>query len=70
MIAAPPDPAGLEAEIERVNAEMLTLLRAGDCPAAARLLDELRGLAWQRRATVIRGRRHSGPGLRAWETAL
>ena len=70
MIATPADPAELEAEIERMNVELLALLRAGDRPAAERLLDELRELAWQRRATVIRGRRHSGPGLRTGEAAL
>jgi hypothetical protein len=60
-----PELASLEVDIERVSAELVSLLRAGDRPAAERLIDELRELAWQRRAAVIRGRRHCGPGLRA-----
>ena len=36
MSVAPPDLAELEAEIERMNAGLLALLRAGERPAAER----------------------------------
>jgi hypothetical protein len=53
----------LEARIEVVTDELAARLLAGDRHAAERLVDELRELAWQRRAAVIRGRRHRALGL-------
>src|SRR3712207_1435672 len=57
-----PEPAGLEAEIERVNGELAELLIEGDRHAADVLLDELRELRWLRRAATVRGRRQRASG--------
>jgi hypothetical protein len=57
--------ADLEARIEHVTDELAALVIAGDCQAAARVLDGLRELAWHRRASEVRGRRHAGPRLRS-----
>jgi hypothetical protein len=55
------DHDALEAEIERVNDELATRLVADDRHGAETLLDQLRELAWQRRAATVRGRRQRGP---------
>jgi hypothetical protein len=55
------DHDALEAEIEWVNDELATRLAADDRHGAETLLDELRELAWQRRAAAVRDRRQRGP---------
>ena len=45
---------------------LAALLVAGEFRAAERTLDAVRELAWHRRASEVRARRHAGPGpLRA-----
>jgi hypothetical protein len=56
---------GLASQIDIATNELAALLIAGDRHAASRVLGGLRVLAWHRRAAVLRGRRHGGPGRRA-----
>ena len=51
-------------QLEHQTDALAALLAAGDFRAAERTLDGLRELAWHRRASEIRARRHAGPGAR------
>ena len=51
-------------QLEHQADDVAALLIAGDHPTAERAIDALRELAWRRRATVVRARRHAGPGTR------